>query len=31
MGYTGAVGMMLMDEMHWGQRGCYPAGKLRVF
>ena len=20
-----------LDSMHWGQRGCYPGGKLRVF
>ena len=20
-----------LDSMHWGQRGCYPGGKLRVY
>ena len=19
------------DKFHWGQRGCYPGGKLRVY
>ena len=23
--------LALPDSIHWGQRGCYPAGKLRVF
>ena len=23
--------MEMVDGSHWGQRGCYPGGKLRVY
>ena len=28
--FAGVTGLWRIDA-HWGQRGCYPAGKLRVF